>query len=274
MKLKYTTKFFIATNAFLILFRTIQILFLTESNTAFLKNNFIIISIIGTVIGVIMLALLAFRAFFVSRKPIKVITHNKPVAIASAISSVLYLVGGILTWINNSNGFYAFTLSLLTAISCALFAIASFTDFKFHKICALPPIALWLLEFILAYSYYTERTLRVRIVYETFAICLVLLFYIRFGKLVSRVSAEKNYHHVYVLGLVASTLCFASIIPEFIAIIVGQGNKVTTSCVSLFSLFAAGIFILAFTLDAFKSSNTIKRRTAVKIEYSADNNNI
>ena len=70
MKLKYTTKFYIFTNLFLILFRLLQILFLTESKTTFLKPQFNVVSVIGTVIGVALLCLLAFRAYFVSKKPI------------------------------------------------------------------------------------------------------------------------------------------------------------------------------------------------------------
>lgn len=273
MKLKYTTKFYIFTNLFLILFRLIQILFLTESKTTFLKQDLKAISVIGTVVGVALLGLLAFRAYFVSRKPIKAINKGLPVAILYGVSAAFYLIGGIITLIYTTNGFYCFALSLLTAASCGLFAAASITECKFPKLCALPPIALWLLEFILAYNFYTERTLRVRIVFETLAICSVLLFYIRFGKLVSRVSANKNYHHVYVLGLISSTLCFTSIIPEFIAIIVGQGDKVTASCVSLFSLFAAGIFVSTFTINTFKSSNTIKKEKPI-VDNSSANNNI
>ena len=63
MKLKYATKLFICVNVLTVAFRTLQIIFMTESGTQFLKDSFKVISIIGTVVSVLALALLLPRHF-------------------------------------------------------------------------------------------------------------------------------------------------------------------------------------------------------------------
>ena len=259
MKLKFATRIYIAVNAFAILFRTVQIMFMTESNTAFLKQNLIVLNVIGTVFVVLLLIYMTLNTFLATRQPVGINSSGIPMAVVSGISGVLYCICGGLSFVNHGTAWrIIFVLSLAAALFSFLFTASSVLDYRFPKAAALMPVAFWMGEFIVAYIYSTECSLRVRTVYETFALTLSLLFFICFGKLYSGVSKEKNFRLLYPLGLLASSLCFISVTPEFIARVFGFSDKVSVSCTPETALMGGGLFIAAVTLNTFKKSNTVR----------------
>jgi hypothetical protein len=87
---------------------------------------------------------------------------------------------------------------------------------------------------------------------ETFAIVFCVFFFLLFGKLKGGINKSRSARLLRPTGLVASTLCFTSLVPEFIVWIAGQPEKLTTSCVSQAALLAGGIFTAFISLYCFR----------------------
>ncbi len=267
MNLKYTTKLFIVVNLIAVAFRTVQIMFLTESGTAFLKPGMLVVNIIGTVLVVLSLGALCFNANGAVRQPEVLNCKGVPSAVAACLSGILYLAGGCLgAFASGKINTILLASSVAVAIACTLLTVSALSKMRFPKFAALLFLVYWLVEFVCAYLFYTERALRVRTVYETFAICAVLLFSVTLGKAISGVNPEKNFRRIYPLGLLTCALCNVSLIPEIIAWVCGFGDKVTESAVMPLSLAAAAIFTGFFTINTFKKSHTIHPKMKRRME--------
>ncbi len=274
-KLKYTTKLFIVVNLIAVLFRTVQICALTESGTAFLKDGTLAINIVGTLISIVAYILLFYIAFKAVRQPEKVNCEGVPSIVALGVTGSMYLIGCVLSVVIRPHGW---GMTAITSLVCVV-AILSFMDSAYKKkalskVWFLAFIAYWLVEFVEAYLFYTERPLRVRTVYETAALCFVVGFLIVFGKAISGVKSEENFRLIYPLGLTACSLCIMSFVPETIATIIGFGQKVSVSAVMPEALVAAAVFTGFFTINTFKKSNTIHPKMKQRFEMDNAENSI
>ncbi len=271
MKLKYTTKLFIVVNIIAVLFRTVQICVLTESGTDFLKESMLVINIIGTCISVGAYILLFFVALKDVRQPEKISCDGIPSIVVLGLTGSLYIVGCVLSFVFKPDGWgLTAIMSLLCVVATISFMGSAYNKKALSKVWVLAFIAYWLVEFVEAYLFYTERPLRVRTVYETAALCFVIAFLIVFGKAVSGVKLKENLRLLYPLGLIASSLCIVSFVPEAIAGIIGFGQKVTESAVMPEALVAAAVFTGFFTVNTFKKSNTIHPKVKQRLEmYNA-----
>ena len=257
LKLKFTTKVYIFANALLILLRTLQIMFLTEPQTAFLKNGHAFFNWTGSIISVLVLSYMALNSYLALRQPTEIGSVGVTGFIFYALSSVFFAVGGASAFVNRPAFWVLITVTALSsAVICLLFAIGEISDYIFPRPASLIFIACILCEMLAAYKFYTEHPLRVRTVFEIFAICASLLFFVTFGKVMCGVKEHKNFRLMYPLGLISSTLCFASVIPETLARIFGFGENVSSSCVSQLLLMGAAVFISAVTLATFRKRNT------------------
>ncbi len=265
MKLKYTTKLFIVVNLIITAFRTVQLLVLTESGTGFLKQGTLGYNIAGMGFSGLALAALFVNSAMAVRQPEKINLKGVPSMVMLALVGAMYAVGATLSLIGRQVGFAVeAVLLLLVAFTVFVFLTSAFCGLQLPKIGALSFIAFWVAEFALSYLHYTEKPLRVRTVYEALAIFFVIMFSVIFGKAISGVKSERNFRLLYPFGLTASALCMVSVVPELIALIVGQGDKVTESAVSPTVLAAAGLFSGFVTVNTFKRSNTIHPRQKLR----------
>lgn len=259
MKLKYSTKLFIVVNLIIIALRTSQIMFLTEDHTAFLKNGYLAINIMVMLILISLLAALFWITYNAVRQPLEVNFKGIPSCVAAGVSALLYVICFADTISSKPYGWVVMSLlSVLSALALIILAISAIKDYKLVKFVAFPLIAYWAVEFVFTYLFYTERPLRVRTVYEIFAICFVILFLIIFGKVTGGVNTKKNFRLMYPIGLLAGSLCLASVVPEMIASIFGYSDKVAESAVMPVILISAAIFTIFFTINTFKKNNTVR----------------
>ncbi len=261
MKLKYTTKLFIVVNLIIVAFRTLQILFLTQSENAFLIDGFWVKTI--DVIGTVIVALSVFALFSNSsqavRQPEKMNCKGVPSTVVAIVSGAMLLVTGVVSYMTPDmmGRRLLLVLSALVTIASAVIGVSAITRKPFSKAWALPFIGYWLVELVLSYMYYTEHPLRVRTIYEVLALIFIILFFVTFGKAISGVKSEKSFRRIYPLGLTATSLCIISVVPELLAKLFGAGDKTSLSAVMPLSLVSAAIFIGFFTINTFKKSNTI-----------------
>lgn len=275
MKLKYTTKLFIVVNVIAVAIRTVQITVFTENETAFLKDGTLVGNIIFAALTLLALSAMFFNASQAVRQPQKINCRGIPSAVAAGFCGVVFLSDGILTLIHSSKMLYggvSFATVVYTAVACAacfacvLMMVSAVKDRPLSKAAALSFVAYWVIQFITAYLFYTERPLRVRTVYEACALCFVIAFVITYGKAVSGVKPDKSFRRIYPLGLTACSLCILSVLPEFIAVLCGFGEKVSESAVMPLTLTAGAVFTGFFTINTFKKSNTIHPKTKMRLE--------
>lgn len=258
MKLKFTTKLYLFTNILLTVLRTVQIIFFTDDN-GFLKKGYTVFNILAPVICGLFLLYTCGNALISNRKP-KTVANKGWVGFGlSAASGILYIMAGADSFVSGvAGGKAVFLLSLTAGFACFLFAASAVFDYKFPKPCALLLIAFWLAQMVMTYIFYTERPLRVRMVYEIFAVVLCLLFSSTFGKIESGIANGKTFKIFYCLGLAASTLCFVSAVPEFLAFIFTAGSHVSVTAVPVPALLAGGVFTAYYTINSFTIKNTKK----------------
>ena len=269
MKLKFTTKAFIVSNLVFVIFRTLQILFLTESATAFLLDRYVPLSIIGTVICFMLIGYTVANSSLSLRHPDHIGKTGLMGMIIGLITALLLLGSAIYEYSVNNSVSLAL-LSFLSAIACVIFSLSEIKPIHFPKAAALIFIATWVLKLIFAYTTYTNHPLRARTVYEILALTLIIFFFICFGKSHSNVAASKNFKLLYPLGLATSTMCFASVVPEAIVTIIDMvfktpwlirkevefASQITPSSTSPLAILSAGILITYITLASYKRSNT------------------
>lgn len=252
MKLQLTTILYFISNILFITFRTVQILCFTEKDTAFLMPRYMPVTIAFCAIGVVLLCTIFINALYKPRMPKDIKAKTVPSLAVSAVSGVLYAVSGILYTINVKSVSFFLIVSITSALACILYGFTEFFEYEFPRFATLILIIAWIYNFITSYIFYSTKPLRFRTILETLAIALVTLFFISFGKLKSGVKQNRNIRLLYPLGLIASTLCFVSLVPETIAAMLGGSAKITESCISQTALLSAGIFTAFISLGCFK----------------------
>ena len=262
MKLKFTTKLYLFTNILLTVLRTVQIIFFTDDN-GFLKKGHAAFNIIAPVICILFLLYTCGNALISNRKPKAVANKGWGGFTVGTVAGILYIMSGANSLVSGVvGGKWVFIFSLAAGFACFLFASSAKFDYGFPKPTALLLIAYWLVQMVITYIFYTERTLRVRTVYEVFAVILCLLFFSTFGKIESGIASGKTFKIFYCLGLAASTFCFVSAIPEFLAYIVTAGSHVSITAIPVPALLAGGIFTAYYTINTFA---TKKRKRTIPI---------
>lgn len=254
MKLRATTLLYIITNLYLTIFRTVQITAMTTTDSAFLKDGLEAVNIIGTVIGILLLITTFINAISTRKAPSSIQFEGRLPAVLCGVTGFLFVCGGVASLFDNvayGKGIL-FVLSIAAAFACVLYLLSSLFGYRVPKFAPLLLIALWLGEFIFAYFYYTTKPLRVRTAYEAIAMVTVIIFFLSLGKAHSGVKLKRNVHLLYPLGLIASSLCFISVLPEFIALILGFSAKISVSPVSPIALLGAGIFAAFISLYCFR----------------------
>ncbi len=88
--------------------------------------------------------------------------------------------------------------------------------------------------------------------------CVMLLFFISFGKLYNKLDAERNFRKLMAYGMASIILCFTQSIPYFVINVFKNNTYNHTSLSTNISLFAMGIFITVFVFEHFSSKNLTK----------------
>ena len=255
MKLRFTTKSFIISTFLFTLFRFLQIAFLTDSETKFLKSDFLWLNILLTVVCVVMLLYTAANSFYAFRCPKAVGKTGICGAIVGIVSGVLMLIPAVQIMFKSNTNPISILLPLLGVVSCFMLAASEFFGFSLPKFTFLLPLASNIYYFITAYSIYTGKPLRVRTVYEIFALVFSILFYLYISKAHCNVKPTASFRLMYPLGFLAATFSILSFVPDILALFTGFGNNVTAPSTYSLSLIGSGIFITYLTLSSNKKQN-------------------
>lgn len=236
------TIFYFLGTAVLVALRTVQIIFFTEEKSVFLTQNSMPLSIVFAVLMAGAVASAFVIAFAKPHGLCEVPEKSFPSLIVCFTVGGLYLISGLLSFILLGSGIFFAIVSVLATAAMILYGYTEFNGYEFPGVLSLIFVATAAWQFVLSYSFYTTRPLRVNTVIEIFATVALLLFYLFFGKLKSKIDKIKSVKLLFPLGLATSSLCFVAVIPELLAIILKASDKLAATSVSPVSLLAGGIF--------------------------------
>ena len=264
MKLRFTTKCFIFSILLFLVFRFLQIAFLTEPETAFLKSEFLWLNILGTVLCLLPTAYTAANDFYAFRCPKQIGKTGISGAVICLVSGILIVIPSV-TFAFSGNLLFAGPTGLLKILlpifgcsACLILAASELLKFKPAKPIFLLLLGSLLYEFITAYTIYTAKPLRVRTVYEILALVFATLFFLNLSKANSGIKTTLNFRLVYPLGSLAATFSALATIPELICSAVGFTDKVASPTVSTCYILGMGIIITYITIASNTFANTVK----------------
>lgn len=266
MKLRFTTKSFIFSVTLFLVFRVLQIVFLTESETAFLKPQFLWLSIVGTVLCLLPTVYTAADDFYAFRCPEHVGRTGAFGAVICLISGIMIFISGIASVFSGSlaldglSGILQLVFPLLGCAGCLIIAASELFDFSPAKPTFLLLLAALIYEFICAYAVYTGRPLRVRTVYEILALVTSILFFLNLSKANSGIKTPLSFRLVYPLGSLAATFCFLATVPELLCAVFKCTDRVTEASAPMIFILGTGIIITYLTIASNTFSNTRKNQ--------------
>jgi len=147
-------------------------------------------------------------------------------------------------------------LGILAAIYFILYGLAKFIDFKLPDITAAIPAVYIIIRIICDFAAISSLAIISDYIYLICGYCLVLLFFMNFLKLYNGVDKEYNFRKIFSTGLSAAVICISQSVAHIAVNIVSNNGYTHISHGANLSLFAFGIFIIAFIFTHFLPENT------------------
>lgn len=261
MKYNKIVLFFCITLPLSLLLRTLQLFFTVETETGFFKTEYKTVGLYLLALIIAVCASLAIVCFTGHRNP----EHPPKINPFTALSSFLAgfcIVSGIFD--RSFSGIVMhwqttlLTLSgVLAAIYFFLFGLSSFVKFKLSPILSIIPSIYFIMKIICSFTAVSSLALITDNLLVLAAYCVILLFFINFGKLYNGIDSENNFRKLMASGLVSVVLCFTQGLPHIIINLVTDGAYLHTSATTSLSLIGFGIFIAVFTFSHFSLKNVM-----------------
>lgn len=255
-----------------VIVRLFQIMNTVEMTTGFFENEYASQGYLMLGIIAVFCVLTAIFALNSHRTP----EHPPRTNIFLALSSILFAVSLLYE-------VYTETLSLMvlpwqaallkllgtaTAVYFIIYALGGFVRIKLPKLCAVIPVAYFIVRIICAFISISSLALISDNIFLMAVYCMCLLFMLNFAKLYNGLDSEYNFRKILATGLVSVILCFTESVPHLIINIIEDGMYQHTSLVASASVLFTGIFILSFLLSHFSSQNCSPKGSRVRTFFS------
>lgn len=260
VKYKKIVLFFLITLPLSILMRTLQLFFTVETNTGFFKTEYKTAGFFLLIMIIAACACVAFVCFTGHRNPEHPPKINPVMALTAFLTAVCIVVelftdgasGVVMPWQT-----LLLTVSgLLSALYFLLYGISGFIKFELSPLFSVIPSVYFIMKIICAFTAISSLALISDNILVLSAYCVMLLFFLSFGKLYNGIDQERNFRRLMASGLVSLLLCFTQGLPHIIINLATAGSYQHTSKVSNYSLIAFGMFIASFTFSHFSLKNT------------------
>ncbi len=247
-----------------IVIRAYQLLFITEGETGFIKQDFKSFGIAMSALVVLSALACVAMGLSVRRCPKKMPKVKWPLSVISFI-----MAGAILFEIFTS--FFATRLpawqvivlevtGCCTAAFFVVYGLKPRVEIKLPNIFYAVPVLYWAVKLMVVFTSISSLALIVDNVLLTASYCAILIFMLEFAKLANGIDIEKTSRFIMASGLCAVNLSLVCSIPSFIALFIGNTDVLHTKPTSLVSALASGLFILIFICSYFSNQNLSKRR--------------
>ncbi|MGN0494298.1 MAG: hypothetical protein ACI4F7_11670 [Acutalibacteraceae bacterium] len=265
MKYNKILLFFGITLPLCVLLRTLELFFTVETETGFFKNEFKSIGVYLLILIIAIAASLAIICFTGHRNPEHPPKTNPFMSAAAiltafSIGAELYnesFSGTVMKW--------QLTLLMVTGLAAAvyffLYGLTGFIDLRLPALASVIPALYLVMRIICSFTSISSLALISDNVLLLAAYCLLLLFFLSFGKLYCGIGAENEFRKLMAMGLTATVLCFTQAVPHIIINLATNNGYQHTSDTANFSLLMFGIFAAAFVFSHFSASNSLESGT-------------
>lgn len=259
MKYGKIVLFFCITLPLSILLRTLQLFFTVETETGFFKSEYKTAGFCLLVLVIAACASLAIICFTGHRNPEHPPKTNPFMSICSFVAA-FGISGGIidteLTGVSMPWQGALLTLSaIMAAVYFLLYGISGFIKIKLPPLLSVFPSVYLIIKIICAFTAVSSLALISDNILVLSAYCVMLLFFLSFGKLYNGIDSERNFRKLMATGLVSAVLCFTQGIPHIIINLATDNAYLHTTNAANFSIISFGIFITVFTFSHFSAQN-------------------
>ena len=277
MKYKKIILFFCIILPLSVLLRTLQLFFTVETDTGFFKGEYQTAGFCMLVLIIAVCACLAIICFTGHRNPEHPPKANPLIALSS-VSAAIGVAAGVydtmLTEVTMPWQNILLTVSgVLTAVYFLLYAISGVIKIKFSPLTSILPAVYCIVKIICSFTALSSLALISDNVMILSVLCVILIFFLSFGKLYNGIDTERNFRKLMASGLVSTVLCFTQSIPHIIINLATDNSYLHTSNAANFSVLCFGIFIAVFTFSHFSLKNTLSvRKSEITESVDGDSN--
>ncbi len=137
----------------------------------------------------------------------------------------------------------------------AAYGLCLLGAFRLPALPAVLPPVYFLIKIICTFTSISSLALISDTILLIAAYCVVLLFFLSFGKLQNGIGAERNFKPLLAWGLTSVLLCFTQGLSLLFFLFLSGRAYPHTSIASNLALSALGLFTLVFTLTHFSAKN-------------------
>lgn len=259
MKYRNILAFFLAALPVSVIIRMLQVMYVTEPVTGFVRRGFEGVNTVITVILVIAVFVTAILSFTAHRRPTKPPRSNPVLAVASfALSGCMAYEIINETFVSAVRYWQIILLDIFGMLAVLYFIIYGITllaGFPLPRLISVIPAVYCIMRLICIFTAISSLTLVMDNVMILASYCVVLLFFTSFAKLYNGIDNENNFRKLLASGLCSAVICFADSVPRVIIRITGNASVLRHSASSTAAILMFGVFSLVFTLTFFSQRN-------------------
>lgn len=248
--------------------RTLQLIFINEPETGFVKPEYMPVAVVLAVSLVVALTAIFLLAKFSGSHPTGLKKRSVPLA-AISFAMAGAIVFEIITTVLKQPFYPAYLILILLLLGCIAFFImmgsSQISDRKLPASLALILVIYWIARLIVTFMSFTGIANISENVIETGTLCFSLIFLLDHGKILSGVNAEKSMRWIFPTGLMASLLCGLSALPRYILIISGNGSLIHEGIIPTPVYLILCVYIVVFLLNLTSKS---EKRAAAPGDFS------
>ena len=262
MKYKKILLFFSITLPLSVLLRTLELFFTVETDTGFFKNEYKSAGIYLLALIIAVAASLAVICFTAHRNPEHPPKTNSFMSAAAFLAA--FSIGAELYNESFSGTVMIWQLVLLmlagfaAAVYFVLYGLSGIAKFSLPSLTAVIPSVYLIMRIICSFTSISSLALITDNVLLLSAYCLLLLFFLSFGRLYCGIGSEIEFRKLMSFGLTATVLCFTEAIPHIIINLATDNGYQHTSNTANFSLLMFGFFAAVFVFSHFSASNSLE----------------
>ena len=235
--------------------RTFQIVYATEYTTGFFVRGREAVgwAMLGVIAFVcVALAAASFKAYKNPEKAPKTKTALSVIAIFTAIALVYEIISENMPLTMPA---WQVTVIKFVTVLCAIyfvaFAMQGFTGFKMPALAHAIPCAYAIIKTIGTFINISSLPLIADNILLVAGYCLLMLFFINYGKLYNRIDGERGFRKLLASGFAASSVCISQSLSIIVINIVRSKAYLHADMGVMGSLLAIGLFIAVFICDHF-----------------------
>jgi len=147
-------------------------------------------------------------------------------------------------------------LGILTSAYFVLYGISKFKEIRLPGMTAVLPVVYTIMRIICDFASVSSLAIISDYIYLICGYCLILLFFMNFLKLHNGVDKEYNFRKIFSTGLSSAVICISQSLAHIVINLFSNNGYTHISHGANLSLFAFGIFIIAFLFTHFSAENT------------------